>query len=207
MKKLKVLSWIVLICIAMSVSVAAATGISVTLNNVNINVDGKNIAKAGENYNAGGISVPNSILYQGTTYLPIRKIAEAIKGQVDYDPQTKTVNVKRNRDGVLLYNNHTSVPDIGDIIGKPVVHQSENGTTFTRTYDISDLTSTIYWDIGKVFARCEYRFLGTEVSDNGYLIYKFDKTEYNSNYVFAMYGTYIDSQTGKVMLLLSVADS
>lgn len=95
--------------------------IDVLLNNVNIQVDDKTFAKQNENYTlSNGEKVPYSILYKGTTYLPMRKVAEALGKEVGWNQETKTASIK---DKSLEYVNvsddkkqkiHIEVVKIGD---------------------------------------------------------------------------------------------
>lgn len=66
--------------------------ISAVTNSVNISIDGKNTAKQGESYTLeNGTTVPFSILYEGTTYLPVRKLSELLRAGVLYQDRTRTV--------------------------------------------------------------------------------------------------------------------
>ncbi len=66
--------------------------ISAVTNSVNISIDGKAAAKLGESYTLeNGISVPFSILYEGTTYLPVRKLSELLRADVLYQERSRTV--------------------------------------------------------------------------------------------------------------------
>ena len=68
--------------------------ISVVLNKINIAIDGSIVGKAGMNYTlANGEQVPYSILYKGTTYLPMRKVAELVGKEVKWDPATNTAGI------------------------------------------------------------------------------------------------------------------
>ena len=62
------------------------------INKVNVVVDGTQVAKQGNSYTLpDGTSVPFSILHNGTTYLPIRKISEIIGKEINWDSDTNTV--------------------------------------------------------------------------------------------------------------------
>ena len=76
----------------------AATGVSktidVVLNNVNLNFDYNQVSEIGENYTLdNGTEVPFSILYEGTTYLPVRKVAELFGKDVGWNGSTSTVSL------------------------------------------------------------------------------------------------------------------
>ena len=75
--------------------------IEVVLNKVNLSVNGTILAKANDDYQlSSGEYVPNSILYKGTTYLPIRKVAELLNKEVGWLENTNTVTV--NNPGLKL---------------------------------------------------------------------------------------------------------
>lgn len=79
-----------------TIAVFAATpqSISVMLNGINISVYGSKAASPGESYAlSNGTSVPFSIVYQGTTYLPLRKVAELVGKDVNWDGATSTANI------------------------------------------------------------------------------------------------------------------
>lgn len=81
-------------CLLVIPMTAFADNIQAYFNTVHITVDGKNAVKAGENYQlTDGNSVPFSINYKGTTYLPIRKMGEMLGMTIDYDVASKTVQV------------------------------------------------------------------------------------------------------------------
>ena len=68
--------------------------IQVAINEVNVSVNGITAGVTGENYILdNGTQVPNSILYNGTTYLPIRKVAEMLGKEVTWNGITRTVGI------------------------------------------------------------------------------------------------------------------
>ncbi len=56
------------------------TKIDVILNGINVQVEGKDVEV-------------DSILYKGTTYLPMRKVAELVGKDVDWNGETKVANI------------------------------------------------------------------------------------------------------------------
>ena len=71
-----------------------AENISVLFNNINIMLNGEKIASAGDSYKLdNGSTVPFSILYKGTTYLPMRKVAELLGKEVTWDGTTNTAGI------------------------------------------------------------------------------------------------------------------
>lgn len=72
----------------------AFQSISTVLNSVSITRNGGYVAVADENYAlADGTEVPYSILYQGTTYLPVRKVAELIGKDVTWQGEARNIEI------------------------------------------------------------------------------------------------------------------
>lgn len=81
-------------CLLVIPNTALADNIQAQFNTVNITVDGNNSVKQGENYQlTNGSTVPFSINYKGTTYIPIRKISEILGIGINYDNASKTVQI------------------------------------------------------------------------------------------------------------------
>lgn len=71
--------------------------VTATANTVNIALDGKQVAAKGESYKlSDGKEVPYSLSYQGTTYLPIRKVGELTGKEIYWDQTTGTAGVGVN---------------------------------------------------------------------------------------------------------------
>jgi len=68
--------------------------ISARLNGVNLIVKGTRVASVGDSFVLdNGDVVPFSIVHRGTTYLPLRKLAEFIGVEVGWDGNTATVTL------------------------------------------------------------------------------------------------------------------
>lgn len=68
--------------------------IEVAFNSINLKFDGNSVSKIGESYTLyNGETVPFSILYKGTTYLPIRKVSELFDKEVGWNNDTNTVTL------------------------------------------------------------------------------------------------------------------
>lgn len=82
------------------ITTALAASGSVTYNGINLSMNGKTIFSAGEYLELGsGEKVPSSILYVdqaggGTTYLPMRYLAELLELSVTWDQVTGTADLK-----------------------------------------------------------------------------------------------------------------
>lgn len=78
-----------------------AENIDVLFNNVRININGVDCVQWDEEIKLGdGTSAPSSILYSGTTYLPIRKISELTGNKVYWNGDSKTVSVTNGQQNV-----------------------------------------------------------------------------------------------------------
>jgi hypothetical protein len=66
----------------------------VAFNSINIRLNGDTKASVGDSYKLNnGNSVPYSILYKGTTYLPMRKIADLVGKDITWDGDTMTAGI------------------------------------------------------------------------------------------------------------------
>ncbi|WP_027400577.1 stalk domain-containing protein [Anaerovorax odorimutans] len=82
---------------------AYADTIQVILNSVNINLNGTQVAEKGQSYTLeNGNSTPYSLNYNGSVYLPIRKVSELIGKDITYDGKTTTITItdKKTEDTV-----------------------------------------------------------------------------------------------------------
>jgi hypothetical protein len=87
-----------IIAIAIAVIPVFAKGIDVVLNNVRISVDGMDKAQWGESYTLdNGADVPYSILYEGTTYLPLRKIGDINGKDIYWNGDTRTASMTESK--------------------------------------------------------------------------------------------------------------
>lgn len=92
---------------------AATQSIQVSFDNIKIAVDGKVITPK----DASG-NVVQPFIYNGTTYLPIRAIGEAIGKEVNWDQTTKTASLGGAPTATtVFYTDFTTVPDFGAAIG------------------------------------------------------------------------------------------
>lgn len=68
--------------------------IDVVINSVNLVLDGQKLSSAGESYILdNGDVVPYTILYNGTTYLPVKKISEIFDKDIGWNGDTRTVSL------------------------------------------------------------------------------------------------------------------
>ncbi len=120
-----------------------AEGIEAVINSVNIKLDGENVAKINENYTLqNGTKVPFSILYEGTTYLPIRKISELLDVGIDWDNDTRTVVIESNPTAVSASENYDAwygVPDFGAVSGIKELDNTATVHSTTHWYEVNDV--------------------------------------------------------------------
>lgn len=73
---------------------AFADSIQVALNTVNINLNGIQAAAKGQSYTLdNGSVVPYSLNYNGTVYLPVRKVSELVGKDISYDGASSTIHI------------------------------------------------------------------------------------------------------------------
>ena len=72
----------------------AAEVLEVVVNKFNVMVDGNIVGTVGDNYTLdNGVEVPLSMVYRGTTYMPLRKVSEILGKGVGWDSNTQTVSI------------------------------------------------------------------------------------------------------------------
>lgn len=103
MKRMRdVLIGVLISCMIFATPVLAdsvLTKIDVVLNGVGVQIEGTNVEV-------------NSILYNGTTYLPMRKVAELVGKDIEWKQETMTANIVEKRDGDILSINNTVANDV-----------------------------------------------------------------------------------------------
>lgn len=98
-----VVSTLIMMLLFTTVYGANSQKIDAILNGLNISVNGEQIAKSGESYTlSNGTKVPYSINYAGTTYLPMKKVAELLNKDVEYVKETKTAKIMDKPGAQLL---------------------------------------------------------------------------------------------------------
>lgn len=119
-----------------------AKSIDVVMNSVNIKLNGDWVAAQDENYVLqNGTKVPYSILYEGTTYLPIRKVSELLGIDIDWDNDTRTVLIE-DKNGGGAYDSWYGAPDFGEFYGIKELAQSPKIGSTTHWYEVGDVKSS-----------------------------------------------------------------
>lgn len=108
--------------------------IEALFNDVNIAVNNQTVGVIGENFALdNGNQVPYSILYKGTTYLPIRKVAELLNKEVTWDGNTRTVGLKENSMEVPAENSRLNPAKINQSIIFEEEHSFDGKSTLEMT--------------------------------------------------------------------------
>lgn len=97
--------------------------IDVVLDSVQVQVNGEKLDA-------------NTILYNGSTYLPMRKVAEAVGKDVEWDQETMTANIVEKKVGDISMNNDEFVvynPNTKEVYGE------KNGETYRNLKHIINL--------------------------------------------------------------------
>jgi len=179
-----------------SVFPAFAETITAAFNSINIFVNGTWVAAVGEQYTLeNGTSVPFSIIYNGTTYLPLRKIGEIYDKDIRWDGESRTAYLN-DKDGsqsypipttaptatpaptpapssvpkIAMYSDFPTVPDFGAFSGAKLLRRQISGDATVYRYDISSFQADILPDYFVCLTSNGFRLLGTFESDEGWTI-------------------------------------
>ena len=124
------------LALAVSTASAFATVVSASFNKINIEVEGDLKAVAGEFFVRTTGDVPYSILYKGTTYLPLAKVCEFVGKDVSWDGETRTVYISNPDGPVEGAPSSTAEPSEHQDVSVDVTFDSLNivvsGQTFAR---------------------------------------------------------------------------
>ena len=124
------------LALAVSTASAFATVVSASFNKINIEVDGGLKAVSGEYFVRTTGDVPYSILYMGTTYLPLAKVCEFVGKDVSWDGNTRTVTISNPSGPVDGAPDSTAEPKEHQDVSIDCVFDSlnivVNGQTFAR---------------------------------------------------------------------------
>lgn len=112
-----------------------ATGITesieVLINSVNLSFEGEMVTTSGKDYKlAKGEEVPYSIAYKGTTYLPIQKICELTGFRINWDENTKTIDLETDNVAVNVMKDNNLEDNKNYLITEPYSLNSINNHTY-----------------------------------------------------------------------------
>lgn len=143
---LGVITTLVLVLVLSTAVPALAEGIEVVFNTISLVINKEAVVTAGENYTLDdGTEVPNSILYKGTTYIPIRKFANLYDQTVLFGDKTKTAYMFDAVDpddypcDMLILEGGDNFRDIGGYTTKD--GKTVNLGAFIRSAKLTDLTA------------------------------------------------------------------
>lgn len=123
-RKARIVAVVLAVCLLLSVSVAAASAIkkNIVANYMDIKLVVNGITVTPKDANG---TVVEPFIADGTTYLPVRALAEALGEEVEWDGVNKIVYVGENPNKVLYLP--TACPAYE---GNASVYTSQNGKTF-----------------------------------------------------------------------------
>ncbi len=120
--------------------------IEVLFNSVRININGLDKIQWGENITLDdGSTTPSSLLYNGTTYLPLRKIGELTNKEVCYNGDTKTVTLTPIEQNVNIL---TKKPDENGNVWKYYTFGNSKEETYLAAEDINRGYKRVYALVG-----------------------------------------------------------
>lgn len=116
-------------------------------NLVNLKVNGKTLASAGDNYTlSNGEETPLSLSYNGTTYLPVRKISEVLDIDVNWDQDTNTIILGEDttESSSVTQTSTTSKLNFVSLLGDDTTGAFEISTTEVTNQQYVDFLNDAY---------------------------------------------------------------
>ncbi len=190
-KKITVFTLITTVIAASLVFASRSETINIVYDNIQLMVKGKNVVAKDAD---GNIVQP--FIYNGTTYLPIRAIGEALDLEVKWDGNTKTVSLEVPKDSVVHKNVepvalYDLIPDERDgyfrLLSSPIeLDGREYNQVITGNNIVYDLNknytnfSGIYWhqyqqeNTFSIYADDKLIFTRTHLPDDQNNPYSFD---------------------------------
>lgn len=101
------------------VAMAKSSSISVSFEKLRFLVQGEDRSTASGTFDNGGKQVPSSILYEGTTYVPVRMVSDLLDQPVYWDGQTKSVYLGETEVSIVKAD--------GTVIGHAALSQGDQG--------------------------------------------------------------------------------
>ncbi len=153
-RKTRVVAVVLAVCLLLSVSVAAASTIkkNIVANYMDIKLVVNGITVTPKDANG---TVVEPFIADGTTYLPVRALAEALGEEVEWDGVNKIVYVGENPNKVLYLP--TACPAYE---GNGDVYTSQNGKTFKMAGQEYTNGYKLYWNDYELFnLNAEYDYI------------------------------------------------
>lgn len=127
---------------------AVADGLGITLGGIRINIDGVDQAQWEEQFElSDGRTVPYSISYQDTTYLPLRKISELLSKTVYWNGDSHTVSITDSAVDSSIYE-IAEKPDANGNVWKYYTFANRRGDRFLGMKDEKRGYERVYQIIG-----------------------------------------------------------
>jgi hypothetical protein len=184
---------ILLVLFVPSLASSTLQTIEVGMNAVNLSIDGNIVSKIGEGYVREGTEseICSSISFQGTTFIPIRRVSEILGINVEYDNNTKTVllttnNYKLGKDTeksnnmniditptnitnyedfksmwTIEYNTYTSK---NEMVNYAIYRGSLNSNEFIEMWNNINENDIIKYSQELVKEKWEYNYVGKELT-------------------------------------------
>jgi len=147
--------------------------IEVVLNNVNVAINNEIFGVEDANYVlANGDEVPFSILYKGTTYLPIRKVAEFLGKEVTWDGNTRTAGIVDSIATETIVDTSTNSRTNPAGIGEKLVLECEDFFNGEYTVEMT-LTKIVRGQVAENIILDANMFNSKSGSDKEYVLAKF----------------------------------
>lgn len=159
MKKyiLGLISGILATTILFSSAPALAQSLNADFNAINIKQNGKKVASVGDGYTlSNGTVVPFSISYNGTTYLPMRKLSELLGLKVNWDEKTNTASLNSVD---YIEPNQGDPKSIKYVSNNPVFEVNSNlydKSTYPSIYVNTDENNELYIREGPFFDNLDF---------------------------------------------------
>ncbi len=119
-----------------------AGAINVVLNSINLSLNGVDVAQINDQFTLdNGKKVPYSIIYDGTTYLPLKKMGQLLGKDILWDGNTRTVSIND-----LGYQDNT-LPrvdfGVNDRLNPAGINEVQNTTFELYSGETFDLNTTL----------------------------------------------------------------
>ncbi len=168
---------------SLAVPALAAQGYQITVSPISIMVDGKKFEP--KDVNGKNVDV---FVYNGTTYAPLRALAEAYGLQVGYDANAKVATVGKAgstsgstggstgggtgapADNSQMYSKFPDVPNFGTMANLQPIEVKDHGDAYTYIYDASsvrDKMSELFKNYCDAMEKAGFRNVGEYFEERG----------------------------------------
>lgn len=207
MKGLKTKKWLLivfslsLLVVLVGFTSSTLATLEVSLKPIFFNVDGENVSASDQphQYYNGKEYLPETILYKGTTYIPIRFAGELVGAEVNWDGETDTVSINKKVEAIETLNEFTLVLDerlseeerayVEQVKTSPGIHQQGNlvvialGEKPNPGYGIEFVKQEMSWEQLKVYikqTKPDPNQMYAQVISYPYLVAKVDLPPYTT---------------------------